>query len=161
MFVNFRQSFIVSLLGFSSVVCLYAMRNPEPATETTSTIDFVSSSKEFKLHRSAPLKFDIINRAPLPAGRAANSCVPVNDDCVNLPAGVYPDPSLCLHLLKLTGWDGNLVIVRDQEKHRVKLRDLIFEGDLAKKFLGDASFTPTRYGVRFPTKSAIRGSCSR
>ena len=107
--------------------------------------------------RDQPLSFDVLKRVQLPQPSSNLARQARGEEDFVLPPGTFPDPSLCLHLLKLLGWDGTVVIHKAQEPQQVLLRDLIFNGDLTKSYLGDASFTPTRYGVRFPTKEGAVG----
>ena len=122
---------------------------PEAASD--ATLDLTDGARE------TPVSFDVVNRVHLPQPSSDLALLARGKASFVLPSNSFPDPSLCLHLLKLLGWDGTIMIVKAEEQQEVLLRELIFNGDVAKRYLGDASFTPTRYGLRFPTKEGVIG----
>ena len=130
---------------------LLTFSDSQPKTSLNGTLDLTDDVRE------TPLSFDALKRVHLPQPSSDLALQARGEASFVLPPDTFPDPSLCLHLLKLLGWDGTIVIVKAGEREQVLLRDLIFNGELAKKYLGDASFTPTRYGLRFPTKEGAVG----
>lgn len=157
MSTKFKLTVFSLFLSFIGLGCYHLLSSFPASSPRLPGVLKADNADAIQLVGDSPLVFGVITRAQLPQPKSDLMRCLSGEAKFQLPSFGRPDPSLCLHLIKLLGWDGTLLVGEGDEQEELLLRELIFDGDLSKKYLGDAAFTETRFGIRFPTKVSQMG----